>query len=112
MENNKNHILIVDDDDRIRNLLKDYLSENNYMVSTAENADSAKAKLEYIKFDILILDVMMPGMDGIETCEQIRLNPKYNNILITFLTARSEDYSQVAGLEAGADDYINKPITF
>ena len=59
---------------------------------------------------LIVLDVMMPGMDGIETCEQIRLNPKFNNILITFLTARSEDYSQVAGLEAGADDYINKPI--
>ena len=61
MENNKNHILIVDDDDRIRNLLKDYLSENNYIVSTAENAEHAKEKLLYVKFDIIILDVMMPG---------------------------------------------------
>ena len=64
MENNKNHILIVDDDDRIRNLLKDYLSENKYIVSTAENADQAKEKLDYIKFDIIILDVMMPGRMG------------------------------------------------
>ena len=61
MENNKNHILIVDDDDRIRNLLKDYLFENNYIVSTAENANEAKNKLQYLKFDIIILDVMMPG---------------------------------------------------
>ena len=66
MENNKNHILIVDDDDRIRSLLKDYLSENSYIVSTAENAEQAKKKLEYIKFDIIILDVMMPGQDGYE----------------------------------------------
>ena len=66
MENNKNHILIVDDDDRIRNLLKDYLSENNYIVSSAENADQAKEKLQYIKFDIIILDVMMPGQNGYE----------------------------------------------
>ena len=64
MENNKNHILIVDDDDRIRNLLKDYLSENNYLVSTADDADQAKKRLEYIKFDVIILDVMMPGQNG------------------------------------------------
>ena len=61
MENNKNHILIVDDDDRIRSLLKDYLTDNNYIVSTAENAEQAKNKLKYLKFDIIILDVMMPG---------------------------------------------------
>ena len=66
MENNKNHILIVDDDDRIRNLLKDYLFENNYIVSTAENADQAKERLEIIKFDIIILDIMMPGQSGLE----------------------------------------------
>ena len=65
MENNKNHILIVDDDDRIRDL-KDYLSENSYIVSTAENADQAKEKLKYFKFDIIILDVMMPGQNGYE----------------------------------------------
>ena len=64
MENNKLHILVVDDDDGIRSLLKDFLSRNNYIVSTAENADQAKTKLEYIKFDILILDVMMPGKNG------------------------------------------------
>ena len=64
MENNNNHILVVDDDDRIRSLLKDYLEDNNYIVSTAENAEEAKNKLEYFKFDIIILDVMMPGQNG------------------------------------------------
>ena len=63
MENNKNHILIVDDDNRIRNLLKDFLSENNYIVSTAEDANQAKERLKYLKFDIIILDVMMPGQN-------------------------------------------------
>ena len=72
MENNKNHILIVDDDDRIRSLLKDYLSENNYVVSTAENADQAKERLEYIKFDIIILDIMMPGQNGYELTKEIK----------------------------------------
>ena len=72
MENNKLHILVVDDDDGIRSLLKDFLSRNNYIVSTAENADQAKTKLEYIKFDILILDVMMPGKNGYELTKDIK----------------------------------------
>ena len=72
MENNKNHILIVDDDDRIRGLLKDYLSENNYIVSTAENAEQAKERIALIKFDIIILDVMMPGQNGYELTKEIR----------------------------------------
>ena len=74
MENNKLHILIVDDDDRIRDLLKDYLINNNYIISTAENAEEAKEKLKYIKFDILILDVMMPGQSGYELTEEIKKN--------------------------------------
>ena len=77
MENNKNHILIVDDDDRIRNLLRDYLSENNYVVSTAENAIQAKERLEYLKFDILILDVMMPGQNGYELTKEIKKKIKF-----------------------------------
>ena len=77
MENNKNHILIVDDDDRIRNLLRDYLSENNYVVSTAENANQAKERLEYLKFDILILDVMMPGQNGYELTKEIKKKIKF-----------------------------------
>ena len=77
MENNKNHILIVDDDDRIRNLLKDYLSENNYIVSTAENANQAKEKLNYLKFDIMILDVMMPGQNGYDFTKEIKKQIKF-----------------------------------
>ena len=72
MENKKIHILVVDDDDRIRNLLKDFLFEKNYIVSTAENAEQAKIKLEHLKFDILILDVMMPGQNGYELTKDIK----------------------------------------
>ena len=72
MENSKNHILVVDDDDRIRNLLKDYLSENNYIVSTAKNAEEAKKRLKYLKFDTIILDVMMPGQNGYELTKEIK----------------------------------------
>ena len=72
MENNKFHILIVDDDNRIRDLLKDYLSENNYIVSTAENANQAKERLEFLKFDIIILDVMMPGQNGYELTKELK----------------------------------------
>ena len=107
MENNKNHILIVDDDDRIRNLLKDYLSENNYVVSTAENADQAKDRLKYIKFDIIILDVMMPGQDGYELTKEVK---KQIKVPIILLTAKGEVESRIKGLELGADDYIGKPF--
>ena len=107
MENNKNHILIVDDDDRIRNLLKDYLSENNYMVSTAENADQAKEKLQYLKFEIIILDVMMPGQNGYELTKEIK---KQSKIPVILLTAKGEVENRIKGLELGADDYIGKPF--
>ena len=107
MENNKNHILIVDDDDRIRNLLKDYLSDNNYIVSTAENAEQAKKKLKYFKFDILILDVMMPGQNGYELTKDIK---KEINVPIILLTAKGEVENRIKGLELGADDYIGKPF--
>ena len=107
MENNKNHILIVDDDDRIRDLLKDYLSENNYIVSTAENADQAKEKLEYLKFDIIILDVMMPGQNGYELTKEVKDKIK---IPIILLTAKGEVENRIKGLELGADDYIGKPF--
>ena len=107
MENNKNHILVVDDDDRIRNLLKDYLSSNNYIVSTAENADQAKDKLLYIKFDIIILDVMMPGQNGYELTKEIK---KQIKIPIILLTAKGEVENRIKGLELGADDYIGKPF--
>jgi|TARA_B100001094_G_C17975717_1_gene692665 two-component system, OmpR family, phosphate regulon response regulator OmpR len=107
MENNKLHILIVDDDDRIRNLLKDYLSENDYMVSTAENAEQAKIKLEYLKFDIMIVDIMMPGQNGYELTKEIKKNIKMPIIL---LTAKGEVEDRIKGLEIGADDYIGKPF--
>ena len=83
MENNKLHILVVDDDDRIRNLLKDFLSNNNYIVSTAENAEGAKEKIDYIKFDIIILDVMMPGQDGYDLTRDIKKKFKIPIILLT-----------------------------
>jgi two-component system phosphate regulon response regulator OmpR len=107
MENNKNHILIVDDDDRIRNLLKDYLSENKYIVSTAENAEQAKQKLMYIKFDMIILDVMMPGQNGYELTKEIK---KQIKVPIILLTAKGEVENRIKGLELGADDYIGKPF--
>tara|TARA_B100000941_G_scaffold278382_1_gene242671 strand:+ start:205 stop:882 length:678 start_codon:yes stop_codon:yes gene_type:complete len=107
MENNKLHILIVDDDDRIRDLLKDYLIDNNYIISTAENAEEAKEKLRYIKFDILILDVMMPGQSGYDLTEEIK---KTIQVPIILLTAKGEVENRIKGLELGADDYIGKPF--
>ena len=107
MENDKLHVLVVDDDDRIRGLLKDYLSNNHYIVSTAENATQAKARLEYIKFDIIILDVMMPGQDGYELTREIKKKIKVPVIL---LTAKGEVENRIKGLELGADDYIGKPF--
>ena len=107
MENSKYHILIVDDDDRIRNLLKDYLSENNYIVSAAENAVQAKEKLQYLRFDIIILDVMMPGQNGYELTKEIKQTIK---VPIILLTAKGEVENRIKGLELGADDYLGKPF--
>ena len=107
MENNRNHILIVDDDNRIRDLLKDYLSENNYIVSTAENANQAKERLKYFKFDIIILDVMMPGQNGYELTKEIKEQMK---VPIILLTAKGEVENRIKGLELGADDYLGKPF--
>ena len=107
MENNNTHILVVDDDDRIRNLLKDYLSENKFIVSTAENAEEAKTKIKYFKYDVIILDVMMPGQDGYELTREIKSKIK---IPILLLTAKGEVENRIKGLELGADDYIGKPF--
>ena len=107
MENNKIHILIVDDDDRIRDLLKDYLKNNDYIVSTAENAEQAKKRLEYLKFDIIILDVMMPGQNGYDLTKEIKKKIKLPIIL---LTAKGEVDDRIKGLELGADDYLGKPF--
>ena len=105
MENNKNHILVVDDDDRIRDLLKDYLANNNYIVSTAQNAEQAKNKLEYFKFDLIILDVMMPGQNGYDLTKEIKKRMK---VPIILLTAKGEVENRIKGLELGADDYLGK----
>ena len=107
MENNKKHILIVDDDDRIRSLLKDFLTDNSYIVSTAENSIQAKNKLEYLKFDIIILDVMMPGQNGYDLTREIKKDMK---VPIILLTAKGEVENRIKGLEIGADDYLGKPF--
>ena len=107
MENKKNHLLVVDDDDRIRNLLKDFLKNNNFMVSTAIDAEKAKTKLDFLKFDLIILDVMMPGKNGYELTKEIKKNQMTPIIL---LTAKGEVENRIKGLELGADDYISKPF--
>ena len=107
MANNKAHILIVDDDNRIRDLLKEYLKENNYIVSTSENAENAKIKLAHLKFDIIVLDVMMPGQNGYELTKEIKRNLK---VPIILLTAKGEVENRIKGLELGADDYLGKPF--
>ena len=107
MENNKIHILIVDDDNRIRDLLKEYLKENNYIVSTSENAENAKIKLTHFKFDLIVLDVMMPGQSGYDLTKELK---KKMEIPIILLTAKGEVESRIKGLELGADDYISKPF--
>ncbi|WP_335964959.1 response regulator transcription factor [Galbibacter sp. PAP.153] len=103
-------ILLVDDEPDILEIVGYNLSSEGYNVSTAKNGIEAIAKAKKEKPHLIILDVMMPEMDGIETCEQIRKSPDLKETIITFLTARGEDYSQVAGFDAGADDYITKPI--
>ena len=101
------HILVVDDDDRIRELVKEYLIENNFLVTTAKDAADAKKKLEIVKFDILILDIMMPGEDGLSLTKEIKKN---NPIPIILLTAKGETRDRIEGLELGADDYLGKPF--
>ena len=103
-------ILLVDDDPDILEILTYNLKKEGYQVVTAKNGVKSVKKAKKEKPDLIILDVMMPEMDGIQACEQIRSIPELDHVLITFLTARGEDYSQLAGFEAGADDYITKPI--
>ena len=101
------HILVVDDDNRIRELVKEYLEENGFMVTTAKNALDAKNKIEVVKFDILILDIMMPGESGLDLTKQIKKNESTPIIL---LTAKGETQDRIEGLELGADDYLGKPF--
>ncbi|GAB2760717.1 response regulator transcription factor [Salinimicrobium soli] len=103
-------ILLVDDEPDILEIISYNLSAEGYNVITAENGREGLKLAKKERPQLIILDVMMPGMDGIEACEQMRKQPELNNTVITFLTARGEDYSQMAGFDAGADDYITKPI--
>lgn len=109
-DENKLRILLVDDEEDIIDIIKYNLEKEDYLVDTASNGKIAVAKAKTFKPHLILLDVMMPEMDGIEACIQIREVPELEDTIIAFLTARSEDYSQIAGFEAGADDYIPKPI--
>ncbi len=101
------HILVVDDDDGIRNLVKQYLAENNFLVTTANNAEDAKEKISIIKFDLIVLDIMMPGKTGLEFTLE---NKNKINTPIILLTAKGEATERIEGLETGADDYLPKPF--
>jgi len=101
------HILVVDDDDRIRELVKQYLLENKYLVTTAKDAFDAKNKIEIIKFDLIVLDIMMPKKSGLELTSEIK---KEIDLPIILLTAKGETSERVMGLEFGADDYLSKPF--
>jgi two-component system alkaline phosphatase synthesis response regulator PhoP len=103
-------ILVVDDEQDILDLLSYTLEKEGFHVRTASTGLKALKEVEKHVPDLILLDVMMPEMDGVETCRLLRENPKYADIIIAFLSARGEDYSQIAGFEAGADDYITKPI--
>ena len=107
MDNLIAHILVVDDDDGIRSLVKKFLSENNFLVSTSESAENASKKIKLIKFDLIILDIMMPGKSGLEF---IKENKRYLDTPIILLTAKGEPSERIEGLEIGADDYLPKPF--
>ena len=110
MNNNEYKILLVDDEPDILEFLSYNLKKEGYNVFTANNGKEAVTVAKKESPHLIILDVMMPDMDGIETCREIRDIPGLKDVMIAFLTARSEDYSQIAGFDVGADDYINKPI--
>jgi two-component system, OmpR family, alkaline phosphatase synthesis response regulator PhoP len=103
-------ILLVDDEPDILEFMEYNLKKEGFQTFTAKNGQDAITSASKIKPDLIILDIMMPELDGIETCRAIRNNSQLNNTLIAFLTARNEDYSQIAGFDVGADDYISKPI--
>ncbi len=107
MNKYNSHILVVDDDDRIRELVKEYLVENNYLVSTANNAEVALEKIKIIKFDLIVLDIMMPGKTGLEFTKDYK--NKFNTPII-LLTAKGEASDRIEGLVVGADDYLPKPF--
>ncbi len=107
MANNKIHILVVDDDNRIRDLLKEYLSESGFIISTSHSAEDASVKITQFKFDLVILDVMMPGKNGFEFTKEIQKNVR---IPVILLTAKDEVEDRIKGLELGAVDYVSKPF--
>tara|TARA_B110000967_G_scaffold49712_1_gene50716 strand:- start:124 stop:801 length:678 start_codon:yes stop_codon:yes gene_type:complete len=107
MKKIKYHILVVDDDDRIRELVKEYLNKSGFIVSTGNSAEDAKIRLEHFKFDLIVLDIMMPGQNGLELTKEVK---KKSNIPIILLTAKSEVENRIEGLELGADDYLGKPF--
>ena len=107
MKKSKAHILIVDDDDRIRELVKQYLNDYDYLVTTANNAEDAKQKIDIIKFDLIVLDIMMPGQSGLEFTNE---NKKKIGTPIILLTVKGEATDRIEGLEIGADDYLAKPF--
>ncbi|WP_440634687.1 response regulator [Candidatus Pelagibacter sp. HIMB1746] len=107
MDNFLAHILVVDDDDGIRSLVKKFLNENNYLVTTADSAEDATDKIKIIKFDLIVLDIMMPGKNGLEFIEE---NKKNLDTPIILLTAKGEAKERIEGLEIGADDYLPKPF--
>ena len=107
MDNFISHILVVDDDDGIRSLVKKYLNENNYLVTTASSAEDASEKIKIIKFDMIILDIMMPGKNGLDF---IKENKRKLETPIILLTAKGEAEERIEGLEIGADDYLPKPF--
>ena len=107
MDNFFGHILVVDDDDGIRSLVKKYLDENNYLVTTADSAEDANEKVSIIKFDLIVLDIMMPGKSGLDF---IKENKSKLNTPVILLTAKGEAMDRIEGLETGADDYLPKPF--
>jgi len=107
MDNFLAHILVVDDDDGIRSLVKKFLNENNYLVTTADSAEDASDKIKIIKFNLIVLDIMMPGKNGLEFIEE---NKKNLDTPIILLTAKGEAKERIEGLEVGADDYLPKPF--
>ena len=107
MSGNKAHLLLVDDDKRILSLLSTYLSKNNFLVSSARNSIEARSLLNYFEFDLLIIDIMMPGENGLNLLKSIR---KQTNVPAIFLSAKGESKDKISGLEIGADDYLSKPF--
>ena len=107
MNNFDAHILVVDDDDGIRDLVKKYLNENNFLITTAKNSEDASKKIDIVKFDLIILDIMMPGKTGLQFLSE---NKKKLNTPVILLTAKGEPKERIEGLEIGADDYLPKPF--